>query len=73
MRFFSDHDGPLLDDARRIVEHLNLAFGEFLHHSVGISLEPPDEHNANLIMTMPQFDEKWNIVYNSLKMDIDIL
>ena len=26
-----------------------------------------DEHKANLNMTMPQFDEKWNIVYDSLR------
>ena len=25
-----------------------------------------DEHQANLNMTMPQFDERWNILYDSL-------
>ena len=25
-----------------------------------------DEHKGNLNMTMPQFDERWNIVYDSL-------
>ena len=25
-----------------------------------------DEHKANLIMTMLQFDEKWNIIYDYL-------
>ena len=25
-----------------------------------------DEHKANLNMTMPQFDERWNILYDSL-------
>ena len=24
-----------------------------------------DEHKASLNMTMPQFDERWNIVYDS--------
>ena len=34
-----------------------------------------DEHKANLYMTMPHFDERWNIVYDSLRhfeMDIKI-
>ena len=31
-----------------------------------------DEHKANLIMIMLQFDERWNIVYASLKMDIEM-
>ena len=26
-----------------------------------------DEHKANLNMTMLQFDERWNIVYDSLR------
>ena len=26
-----------------------------------------DEHKANLNMTMPLFDERWNIVYDSLR------
>ena len=26
-----------------------------------------DEHKANLNMTMPQFGERWNIVYDSLR------
>ena len=25
-----------------------------------------DEQNVNLTMTMPQFDERWNIVFDSL-------
>ena len=25
-----------------------------------------DEHKANLNMTMPKFDEKWNMIYDSL-------
>ena len=34
-----------------------------------------DEHKVKLNMTMPQFDERWNIVYGSLrhlKMDIKV-
>ena len=26
-----------------------------------------DEHKTNLSMTMPQIDERWNIVYDSLR------
>ena len=26
-----------------------------------------DEHKANLNMTMPQFDEKWNTIYDYLR------
>ena len=26
-----------------------------------------DEHKANLTMTMPHFDERWNTVYDSLR------
>ena len=26
-----------------------------------------DEHKANLSMTMPQFDERWNTVYDSTR------
>ena len=26
-----------------------------------------DEHKANLIMTIPNFDDRWNIEYDSLK------
>ena len=26
-----------------------------------------DKHKANLSMTMPKFDKKWNIIYDSLR------
>ena len=58
-------------DKGRDITYMNRQIGKEMHvnlvrYHVYHQLKA-DENKANLNMTMPQFDERWNIVYDSLR------